>query len=62
MSHKFKIGQMVRFTPGAHERGFGGVYRVEARLPEERGDFQYRIKRVDSEHQRVVREEQISVQ
>ena len=60
MPHKFKVGQTVRFVPGAHERNWGGLYRVEARLPEERGDCQYRIKSMKDAHQRVVRESQIS--
>ncbi|HWT30376.1 MAG TPA: hypothetical protein VN240_05035 [Propylenella sp.] len=62
MGHKFKIGQMVRFTPGAHERSWGGMYQVVACLPEERGDQQYRIKSVKDAHQRVVRESQIGAQ
>ena len=40
MQHKFKIGQIVRFTPGAHERSWGGMYQVVACLPVERGDRQ----------------------
>jgi hypothetical protein len=62
MQHKFKIGQIVRFTPGAHERSWGGMYQVVACLPEERGDRQYRIKSVKDAHQRVVRESQIGIQ
>jgi hypothetical protein len=62
VSHKYKIGQTVRFTPSAHERNWGGLYRVEARLPEERGDRQYRIKSMKDDHQRVVRESQISTE
>ena len=62
MPHKFKVGQTVRFTPGAHERNWGGLYRVEARLPEERGDCQYRIKSIKNDNQRVVRESQIAAQ
>jgi hypothetical protein len=62
MPHKYKVGQTVRFTPGAHERSWGGLYKVEARLPEERGDQQYRIKSMKDAHQRVVRESQISAE
>ena len=62
MGHKFKIGQIVRFTPGAHERSWGGMYQVVACLPEERGDQHYRIKSVKDAHQRVVRESQIGHQ
>jgi hypothetical protein len=60
MPHRFRIGQLVRFTPGMHERSYGGTYRIVARLPEERGEMQYRIKNTKDEHERVVREAQIS--
>jgi hypothetical protein len=62
VSYKYKIGQLVRFTPGAHERNWAGLFHVMAKLPEERGDQQYRIKSVKDEHQRVVRESQIAAQ
>jgi hypothetical protein len=60
MPHKYNVGQTVRFVPGAHERSWAGLYRVEARLPEERGDRQYRIKSMKDAHQRVVLESQLS--
>ena len=60
MAHKFRVGQTVRFTPGAHERSWAGLYKVTAQLPEERGDQQYRIRSVKDDHQRVVRESQIA--
>lgn len=62
MSHKFTIGQRVRFSPGTHERAWAGVYTVVARLPEERGAQQYKIESVHDHHQRVVLEFQISAQ
>lgn len=59
MPHRYNIGQTVRFIPGAHERQWGGDFKVVARLPEERGEFQYRIKSAKDAHERVVRESQI---
>ena len=56
----FKIGQTVRFTPGTHERSFAGVYTVTRRLPDERGEIQYRIKSTKDDHERVVREGQLT--
>lgn len=56
----FKIGQTVRFTPGTHERSFAGLYTVMRQLPEERGETQYRIKSTKDDHQRVVREGQLT--
>ena len=60
MSHRFRVDQVVRFTAGTHERSFGGLYKVVSRLPEERGELQYRIKSTKDSHERVVREGQIS--
>jgi hypothetical protein len=60
MPHKYKVGETVRFTPGAHERNWSGLYTIEAKLPEERGDQQYRIKSIKDDHRRVVRESEIS--
>ena len=60
MANIFKVGQTVRFTPGTHERSFAGLYRVVNRLPEERGEIQYRINSTKDDHERVVREGQIT--
>ncbi len=60
MTVGFKVGQTVRFTPGTHERGFAGLYTVLRQLPEERGEVQYRIKSTKDDHQRVVREGQLT--
>jgi hypothetical protein len=57
---KFRVGQMVRFVPGTHERAYGGQYEVVAKLPEERGEEQYRLKSTSDGHERIVRESQIN--
>lgn len=59
-NHKFKVGQSVRLSPGAFNRGIAGVYKVIALLPEERGDFQYRIQSPGGSQQRVAWESQLS--
>jgi hypothetical protein len=56
----YDVGQMVRFMPGTHERAYGGLFEVVARLPEERGERQYRVKSAKDNHQRIVRESQIN--
>lgn len=61
MTHKFSLDQTVRFTAGTHERSFAGLYKVVQKMPEERGELQYRIKSAKDAHERVVREAQISV-
>ena len=57
---RFRVGQTVRFMPGTHERAYGGLYEVIARLPEERGERQYRLKSTNDNHERIVRESQIN--
>jgi hypothetical protein len=42
LSHKFRIGQLVQLAPGRNVPG--GSYEVIKKLPESRGEFEYRIK------------------
>jgi hypothetical protein len=59
--HKFKIGENVRFSGARmYERGVTTSYTVTAQLPEERGDWQYRIQTTDRTRERVVKESQLS--
>ena len=60
MSHKFKVGQSVRLSSAAINRGVAGVYKVVALMPEERGDQQYRVQSTAGAQQRVVWESQLS--
>jgi hypothetical protein len=57
-SHKFNIGQTVRYTSGPFGAG-RGVYKVTQLLPPEGDDYQYRIKNPDEPHERVVKESQL---
>jgi hypothetical protein len=43
-----------------YERGVSGSYKVIAHLPEEYGDWQYRIQSSDKTRERVVKESQLS--
>jgi hypothetical protein len=56
--HKFKIGQTVFFHAGS--RGIDAPrhspYQITARLPPTDGEFQYRIKSIHEEHERVASE------
>jgi hypothetical protein len=57
MIHKFEPGQMVRFGRGyPHRNAADGFYQVLQQLPYADGDYQYRIKSVREQHERVVRE------
>ena len=60
MSHKFKVGQSVRLSSAAINRGVAGVYKVVALLPEERGDHQYKVQSVGGPQQRVAWESMLS--
>ena len=60
MLHKFQVGQKVRYGGGFAQRHLiGGAYEVVGQLPERDGDNQYRIKRDDDSHQRVVKETEL---
>ena len=38
----------------------GGVYTVTKQLPENRGEFEYRIKSMDEVHERIARESELT--
>ena len=59
-SHKFKIGQIVTIRPALSRNVPGGVYMVTKQLPENRGEFEYRIKSVEEVHERVARETELT--
>ena len=61
-SHKFAIGQKVRFTPDlGQDAKPGAVFIVVRQLPEAAGGLlQYEIKSEKDGHARVVRENQLT--
>jgi hypothetical protein len=59
LSHKFRIGQRVEFNPASSRNVPGGSYEIKKRLPENGGEFEYRIKSVDEPHERLVRESEL---
>ena len=58
-AHKFRIGQSVTYrSRGADARQ--GVYVIIALLPQrEDGEFEYRIKHSDEDHQRIAKESEL---
>lgn len=59
--HKYKIGQVVSFSPGLLGGAApAGRYEITRLLPSETADWQYRVKSVTDGHERVVRESQIA--
>jgi hypothetical protein len=60
-THKFAVGQKVRFSPEMSQAANRGeVFVVVRPLPETGGVFQYEIKSETDGHARVVRETQIA--
>ena len=63
-SHKYRVGQTVRFvnTPGPSV--FGGTpsgnFRIVCQLPEFQGNNQYRVESTSDSHNRVVMESEIA--
>ena len=59
-SHKFTIGQNVRYTSGPFGRfGASGAFKVVKLLPLEGDEHQYRIKSVGEAFERVAKESQL---
>jgi len=54
------VGQIVTIRPALSRNVPGGVYKVTKQLPENRGEFEYRIKGVDEVHERVARESELT--
>ncbi|MYZ48092.1 hypothetical protein [Propylenella binzhouense] len=59
-SHAFKVGQKVLLSGSSLMRGAAGTYKIVALLPEERGDWQYRVQSTDGNQQRVVWQSQLA--
>ena len=61
MSHKFTVGQSVRFSPDRlQESASRGRFKVVRLLPESASVPQYRVKSQVDGHERVVREDQLA--
>ena len=60
-SHKFRIGERLRFFATNLTSSQSGIYEVLALMPQERGaGYQYRIRSTVDNHQRVALEDQLS--
>lgn len=58
--HKFKVGEIVTFTPTENPHARRGQYKVVRQMPAEGRDFQYRVQSVSNGDERVVRESELS--
>ena len=58
-NHKFRIGQFVQLSSAASRNASGGAYVVTKQLPENAGEYEYRIKSINEPHERLVRESEL---
>ena len=59
-SHKFGVNDVVLLKPAVSQNIAGGTYQVTRLLPENRGEFEYRIKNLEEPHERVARESELT--
>jgi hypothetical protein len=59
-SHKYALGQTVRFIAGPLNRSAAsGTFKIVKLLPPEGDEHQYRIKSTDEAFERVAKESQL---
>ena len=59
-SHKYKVGQSVRLSPGKGSLPAGAqAYKIVRVLPADGDDLQYRIKSVYETFERIARESEL---
>ena len=59
-SHKFHVGEIVSLRRAVIRNAPGGAYKVTKQLPHNGREFEYRIKSASEEHERVVRESELT--
>ena len=61
MPRKFRLGQTVNYRPASRAQGAArGTYAVTGLLPENDGQFEYRIKNSSEAYERVALESELS--
>jgi hypothetical protein len=58
--HKYRIGQLVELKPAVNRNIPGGTFEITKRLPENHGEYEYRIKSMNEPHERVARESELT--
>ena len=58
--YKFKIGEAVYYHPKLSIDAPRGAYQIIRRLPTAEGEFQYVIRSVNEDRQRVAKESELS--
>lgn len=61
-SHKYKVGQSVRYNSSVARRfGSSASFKIVKLLPREDGHQQYRIKSPSESHERVAKESDLNL-
>ena len=61
VSHKYKVGQSVRYNSGAARRaGSNASFKIVRLLPSDGSSRQYRIKSASEAHERVAQEDELN--
>jgi len=58
--HRFKVGQAVEYYPPHRKYAPRGAYHVTAELPLHGGEFEYRIKHLRENYERVAAESDLN--
>jgi hypothetical protein len=58
--HKFHVGESVTLATAISRNVPGGIYQVTKQLPHNGREFEYHIKSANEDHQRVVRESELT--
>ena len=62
-SHRYRVGQTVRFVRMVGNTAFGktpaGTFRIVSLLPDYQGNNQYRVESTSNSRQRIVEESKI---
>jgi hypothetical protein len=60
--HKFGVGQQVNYHPSRIVGAPRGVYTITGRLPQDDdGQYEYRIKLLSELHERIAKENELSL-
>jgi hypothetical protein len=59
-SHKFQVGETVYVIRAISRNVPGGAYEVTKQLPHNGQEFEYRVKSASEEHERVMRESDLT--
>jgi len=59
LTHKLRVGEIVQLSPSFSRNAPGGSYEVIKQLPENCGEFEYRIKSMNERRERVVPESKL---